>query len=272
MCYHGVMDEVNVKLGRMVRKLRGGLGLSQDELATKMKLPRPAISQIESGRRKVSADELLRLSEMLNAPLGQLMGVDPIPEVSIVKDSSAAASAAKHTEMRISVPRKNLAKFREVLLYILNKVGSKPNIGEAVLYKLLYFSDFNFYEKYEEQLIGATYIKNHYGPTPLEFKKLMEKMSENREVMRVKSSYFNFPQTKYLPLRPPDLSEMSARELEVINQVLNRLSDMNATQISEYSHKDVPWLTAEDGQKIEYESVFYRTPEYSVREPGDGIQ
>lgn len=266
------MDEVNVKLGKMIRKIREEISLSQDELAAKIGLPRPAISQIESGQRKVSADELLKLSEILNVPLGQLMGVDPPPQISIVKDSSGTAYAAKREEMRISVPQKNMAKFREVLLYILNKVGSKPNIGEAVLYKLLYFSDFNFYEKYEEQLIGATYIKNHYGPTPVEFKKLMDKMSENEEVVRVKSSYFNFPQTKYLPLRAPDLSKLSARELEVINQVLNRLSDMNAVQISEYSHKDVPWLTTDDGQKIDYESVFYRTPEYSVRESGESIQ
>lgn len=41
---------------------------------------------------------------------------------------------------------------------------------------------------------------------------------------------------------------------------------MNASQISEYSHNDVPWLTTEDGEIIEYKSVFYRTPQYSVRE------
>jgi len=43
-----------------------------------------------------------------------------------------------------------IEKFKEVLLYILGKVGSKPNIGQTVLYKLLYFIDFNYYEKYEE--------------------------------------------------------------------------------------------------------------------------
>ncbi len=48
------------------------------------------------------------------------------------------------------------------LLYVLNKVGCKYNVGETVLYKLLYFIDFDFYEKYEEQLIGATYVKNHH--------------------------------------------------------------------------------------------------------------
>lgn len=76
----------------------------------------------------------------------------------------------------------------------------------------------------------------------------------------------SFTQTKYLPLRKPDLTKLKAHELEVIDDVINRLADMNAAQISNYSHKDVPWIVTDDGEKIEYETVFYRTPEYSVRE------
>ena len=94
----------------------------------------------------------------------------------------------------------------------------------------------------------------------------------DQEVEAVKSSYFNFPQRKYLPLKAPDLSGLSGQEIEIMEQVLNRLSDMNATQISEYSHRDVPWQTAKEGKAIEYESVFYRTPEYSVREYGTHVQ
>jgi uncharacterized phage-associated protein len=67
-------------------------------------------------------------------------------------------------------------------------------------------------------------------------------------------------------LRKPNLSKLTAEELTVIEDVLNRLSDMNATQISNYSHDDIPWKTAKEGSIIEYESVFYRTPGYSVRE------
>lgn len=253
-------------IGKIIRKLREGLGMSQEELASRMDLPRPAITQIENDARKVSAEELLAFSRALNAPMEQLMGIERAPQVSFVREGGASVrDKVERTEMRISVPQKNLEKFRQVLLYILNKAGAKPNVGESVIYKLLYFIDFNFYEKYEEQLIGATYIKNHYGPTPVEFKKLVDSLIERGEIERVKSSHFNFPQTKYLPRKAPDLAALSARELEVIEQVLSRLSDMNATQISEYSHNDVPWKTAETGQKIEYESVFYRTVEYSVR-------
>jgi hypothetical protein len=44
---------------------------------------------------------------------------------------------------------------------------------------------------------------------------------------------------------------------------------MNAAQISEYSHNDVPWLTTADGRVIEYEAVFHRTAPYSARSYGE---
>jgi len=118
---------------------------------------------------------------------------------------------------------------------------------------------------YEEQLIGATYIKNRYGPTPKEFIAIIEDM-EGKDLVKVQDEYFQYPRTKYLPRRKPDLSKLKdARELKMIDEVLETLSDMNAKQISEYSHNDVPWLTTEDGEIIDYESVFYRTSPYSVR-------
>lgn len=265
------MDNVNIKIGEVVKARREEMGLSQEELADKLDLQRPAISQIESGQRKVSAEELLNLSKILNLSMGQLMGLEELPKVTLDQTSAHKSVKAEKPGMRINVPQKNLAKFQEVLLYVLNKVGSKYNVGETVLYKLLYFIDFDFYEKYEEQLIGATYIKNHHGPTPVEFKRIIDRMIESKKLEKVKSQYFNFLQTKYLPLQSADLSKLNATETEVIDKVLERLSDMNANQISEYSHRDVPWMTAKEGGKIEYESVFYRTPEYSVRQYGDDI-
>jgi len=255
-------NKTMAKIGEKIKELRTKAGISQQRLAELLGVSRPAISQIENGERKVSVDELDRLAKIFNISVNSLLNKEKEPEVIL---EEKAKEKKLQPSIRINVPQKNLEKFKEVLLYILNKVGSKPNIGETVIYKLLYFVDFDFYEKYEEQMIGATYIKNHYGPTPAEFEKIVEKMTD-KEIDRVKSSYFNFPQTKYLPLRKPDLTKLKASEIEVIDNVLNKLSDMNASQISDYSHNDVPWLTTEDGGIIEYESVFYRTAPYSVRE------
>jgi len=250
------------KIGRRIKELREKTGMSQDALAKHMKLPRPAISQIESGARKIATDELVLFSQIFHVPVDDLLNPGKEPEVRLHEGKEEKAAKP---QMRISVPQRNLQKFKEVLLYVLNKVGAKENIGETVIYKLLYFIDFDFYEKYEEQLIGATYMKNKFGPTPVEFAKIVEKMIKEGEIEKVKSEYFKLQQTKYLPRRRPDLVKLTASEIELIDDVLNRLSDMNANQISAYSHGDVPWVTTGDGEVIEYESVFYRTPPYSVR-------
>ena len=257
------MTEENFNIGPRIRGLREDAGLSQTKLAEMLDVSRSTITQMETGERKVSIGELMRLSEVFNVSLDSILGLSKEPEVVLRKSKKAGRRAER---LRINVPRKNLEKFKEVLIYVLSKVGSKSNIGETVVYKLLYFIDFDFYEKFEEQLMGATYIKNNYGPTPVEFRKVVDDMIEEEEIEKVKSEYFSFPQKKYLPLRAPDLSKLTANELETIDDVLNRLSDMNATQISEYSHNDVPWLTAEQGRAIEYETVFYRTAPYSVRQ------
>jgi len=257
-----MVDNFDKKLGIKIKSIRGQVDLSQEKLAKLIGISRVSLSQAENGERKISAEEIAKLANIFNLSSDLLLDIEK--DIKVILEKSKKEELEKKPEMRISVPQRNLDKFKEVLLYILNKVGSKPNVGEAVLYKLLYFIEFDFYEKYEEQLIGATYIKNRYGPTPKEFIKIVDEM-EGKDLSKVKDKYFQYPQTKYLPLRPPKLTILKAHEIKIIDEVLDKLSDMNASEIRDYSHGDVPWLTTEDGKVIEYESVFYRTPPYSVR-------
>lgn len=256
------MSGVNKIIGQKINQLRTSKNINQQKLADYLGVSRPTITQIEKGERNLTPEEILKLSDYFNISLNEL--INPKSKGEIIFQDEVSES---HDEelLRISIPQKNLKKFKEVLLYILNKIGAKPNIGETVLYKLLFYIDFDYYERYEEQLIGATYIKNHFGPTPKEFVKIVEKMENDEELMRVKGKYFSHPQIKYLPLREPDLSIVTGQEIELIDEVINKLSDMNAIQISDYSHHDVPWITTDEGKVIPYESVFYRTPPYSVR-------
>ena len=83
--------------------------------------------------------------------------------------------------------------------------------------KLMYFIDFDFYEKFEEQLIGARYIKNHYGPTPVALLDIVAQMEKEGDLVRVIKKYFQHDQKKYLPLRSPNLSNFSAQAKELID-------------------------------------------------------
>ena len=253
-------------IGSIVKHFREAYHLSQQELAERFGIQRVSLSQIENNNRSVSAEEIRKLSYIFQVSADVLLGLSSLPEVTL--EEGKVMSKTKEV-VRVSVPQKNIIKFKEVLMYVLNKVGGRPNIGETALYKLLYFIDFNYYEKYEEQLIGATYIKNRYGPSPVEFVKIVSLMIKHNEVMKITDKHFGYDQKKYLALRKPDLGVFTAREKEVIDDVLNTLADKNAKELSDYSHNDVPWMTAEDGKPINYESVFYRTAPYSVREYDD---
>ena len=258
------MDKFYKRLGKKIKKMREDKGFSQEQLSKMLKLNRSTLSLIEKGQRTVKAEELKKLAEIFNISTDILLDLEKEPIVILEKDIDKIISTKE--QIRINVPQKHISKFKEILLYILNKIGGKENIGESVLYKILYFIDFDFYEKYEEQLIGVTYIKNKYGPTPVEFAKIIKKMVKDKEIDKVSKGYYQYPQTKYISLREPNLKILMAHEIKLIDNVLAKLSDMNANQISSYSHKDIPWLTTDDQEIIDYEKVFYRTPEYSVRD------
>ena len=245
-------------------ELRNNQGISQAFVALKIGVSRASYIEIEKGAKELTLSQANKIAEIFNISLEELLSGK---KISAIKVSIQNESEKKRKqETRIDVPQKNLKKFKEVLLYVLEKVGSKSNVGMTVLYKLLYFIDFDYYEKFEEQLIGATYIKNSFGPTPVEFKKIVESMESKGELETVKSKYFLHEQTKYLPRREADISVLNAREIKHIDEVLARLSDKNAKELSEYSHQDIPWLITKDNQPIKYEAVFYRTKDTSVRE------
>ena len=231
---------------RDIKGIREKHGMSQDELAKRLGLSRPTLIKIEKGDRPLSQVEEMKIGEIFD--MAEAHGMDSTDDV------------------RISIPQKNLEKFKQVFLYVLEKTAGKPNVGMTVLYKLLYFIDFDYYEKYEKQLMGLTYIKNHHGPTPREFVKVVEDMKEAGELEDVKSKYFTYDQRKFLPHLHADLSQLSAQEMMMIDSVLARYADKSATELSALSHEDTPWVAAEDGQNIEYDHVFYRPEKLSVRQ------
>ena len=262
-------------LSKFIQQLRKKHNLTQEYLASELGISRPTYIQIEQGGRELTISEAMKLADIFGISFNDFLAGNA-PEYKVVfekksgKKSSGDLSAGRQS-LQIRVTGKNLEKFKQVLLYVLGKVGGKPNVGETVLHKLLYFIDFDYYEKFEENLMGATYIKNHHGPTSVELKDIIVDMQKNGEIEAIKSQYFKYGQKKYLPLKRPALDKFSAREIEHIDEVLAKLADKNAKEIENYSHDDIPWKVAEKGQPLSYESVFYRDERYSVRNYDDEL-
>ena len=252
-------------LNEFIKKQRIKKEIPQKHIASELGISRPTYIQIENGNREITISEAKKLASIFN-----LSFIDFLEE----KETKRKIIFEKKQEKgknEIRINKKDLEKFKNVLLYILERVGAKQNIGETVLHKLLYFIDFDYYEKYEENLMGGKYIKNHHGPTSVELSEILKNMQKNGEIETINKEYFKYPQKKYFPKKEPDLSVISAREIKHIDEILAKLSNKNAKEIEDYSHQDIPWQVAKDGGEISYESVFYRDEKYSVRNYDDEI-
>src|SRR3989338_10293647 len=180
----------SMNIGSFIALQRKRLNLTQEELARRLGISRPTLVSVEKGVRDITATELVRLAQEFGISVDSLLSAKYEKEAVVTLQKHTDKRVSKDGTLRISVPQKKLDIFKEILLYILAQVGSKPNVGETVIYKLLYFIDFDYYEKFEKQLIGATYIKNHFGPTPIEFKKVVDVLEKEGALERVTSKFF----------------------------------------------------------------------------------
>ena len=107
-----------------------------------------------------------------------------------------------------------------------------------------YFCDMNYYELYEESMTGMRYININDIPYPTYIQNKNIRYSINNRKTR---------------------NEITYNKLDVINNVIQKLENMNQKQILKYVSDDKPVAITNNYEEINYEAVFYRSPEYEIR-------
>lgn len=258
-------------MSTVLEKIRETKNISKEEMACILGVTRQTYYKYESGEVDLGLRHVKKIAEAFNLNYSDIIDnkLSKDIEYNIIENADKKDNKTKEkvvkNDIRIDIPKENIEKFKQVLLYILKKVGSFPNVGETVIYKLLYFIDFDYYEINEEQLMGLKYIKNAFGPTPVSFSKLVKQFEKDKLIEEIKTKYFNYDMVKYLPLVNPDLSVLNAKEIKFIDEELEKYASKSAIELSDLSQKDIPWLGTKEKDVINYEAVFYRTEETSVR-------
>jgi transcriptional regulator with XRE-family HTH domain len=100
----------NLALGAKLREAREYLGLKQEQVARHMALPRTAVSEIENGRRGVSAIELTKLARLYQRPVAWFTGEEA--EAAVPADVAFLARTASALSDN---DRQELQRFAEFL-------------------------------------------------------------------------------------------------------------------------------------------------------------
>jgi transcriptional regulator with XRE-family HTH domain len=106
-------------LGERLRESREFLGLSQQEVADLLELTRPAVTNIETGKRKVSTLELREFARLYRKPYDWLIGESSDPTPSEDELAQALYRATNELSDRDRVQLLRFAQF-------LSEAGEPP--------------------------------------------------------------------------------------------------------------------------------------------------
>ena len=110
----GASEDSNVdrqQFGARLREAREYLGLSQDEVAKYLDIPRTALSHIESGQRRIDALELKKVAVLYKRPVAYFTGEEKAEEGLPEDVAHLARAAAGLSES----DRQELSRFADYL-------------------------------------------------------------------------------------------------------------------------------------------------------------
>lgn len=131
----------------------------------------------------------------------------------------------------------NKQKAIETILYLAKK---RPSIDKMSLYKFLFFADVEHLNRYGRPIIGDYYVAMQFGPVPSHVKNLLEKDNISRLAI---DDYMLTATEK------PDTDYLSVSDIEVLDEVYDRLKGYSARELSNLSHKHPAWINARNRNK-----------------------
>lgn len=254
-------------MSTILKDLREEKSYTQHELANILGIARQTLAKYEKGTVPLSADIIKKLSIIFDVTYSCF--IDNKRPTKTLYNVTSSDKQGQNTDLRINIPQENIEKFEQIFLYILNKIGAKPNINHTTLQKILYLIDFNYYELFEEQLMGLKYKKISSSLVLVDFENLIKNMKKQNAIEEISTKNFNIHKIKYLPVIKPILSLLSAQDLLYIDKELSKFSDKDDKELLDFIKKDIPFLGANTEDILEYEAVFYRNDETSLREYND---
>lgn len=159
----------------------------------------------------------------------------------------------------------DIKRLLNIVLYILNKVGET---SKTKLMKLIFFADFEHTKRYNKPMIWSNYCRLEKGPALSYLLYIINtaigtsNYATERDVKRFKEviqielrKIFNSKAAFLIPLKEPELEDISQSEQKVLDLIVKKYGWMNAKQLSEETHKHPAWKQRTDEKRIKFSDV-----------------
>ena len=156
------------------------------------------------------------------------------------------------------MPKISEKKYKEVILYLAEKLGGEIR-GKKKLAKLLYFVDFDFFEKFEKSLTGDVYKALPMGPFPATMEKILADMVKEKKIsIKHEKERADYNSTEIYKTKKKAEVNFSEEERQILDRVVLKYGHLSGKQLEDLTHAEAPYIGTAPNQEIAYELAFYR--------------
>lgn len=214
----------------IIKKIRKERGFSQTSLAEKLGMSRSSYVAVENGSKGLTLDEAQKVSTLL--------GLD-----------MEAFSNTEHP---------NYEKYKEMILAFLRM---NKHVTKTKLAKLLYLADFGWFYTHLQSMSGMQYRKIQYGPVADPYFRIIDEMSDAGEIAieQTDEGAMRISQTR--GSAKVVLAALTSEEKQFMEKVDNKWKGKKTADIVAFTHKQLPYLFAEDNEIVSYDVFTQENPE-----------
>ena len=152
----------------------------------------------------------------------------------------------------------NQKKYKNAIIFFARRIQN-GTLGKLKMMKLLYYLDFDFFEKYGRSVTGDEYLRFDNGPVPRMGEKMIKEMNgkEIKITNRKIGNGYN-DQLHIEALADFDVNVFEKEELMMLEEIACKWEKFTGSEIKNASHGEAPWIAAKPNEAIDYNLVYYR--------------
>ena len=246
-----------------ITDFRKKYNLTQKELSDLLGFGDDTLSRYENGSLQDTAhDRVLKLTmeprnflEILNREDTTIAGKKKAEIIKAMEDESSMTELID-CSITDSQPNEfngfskfNVNKTSEIIKFLcFNK-----DVYKTKLMKLLFYSDFFHYKKYQKSITGLKYAHLTYGPVPNDYNIVLGVvLRKDKSLDFVPSEVVGYDGEIVVAKIPPSVEDLTRDEMDTLSHISKIFDRYTSKQISEVSHNEIGYKSTQMGELISY--------------------
>ncbi|MCF7795364.1 DUF4065 domain-containing protein [Patescibacteria group bacterium] len=223
-------------LNQLIKSLREGKGMSQQELADRLDMARTSYILVEQGKRELSLLEAQKISNIFGISLKDMeTGIMP-----------------------------NYEKYKEMILSFLRSLGPSGDgkVPKTKLAKLIYLADFAWFYHKLESMSGMQYRRIPHGPVPDLYFRALDELEEEGKINRDNKKSDLILISENQGSKREKLNKIKKEEQDLIKKIAKKWKDKKTREIVDFTHSQLPFKLCEPDEIIPYELIIQEDIKY----------